>query len=143
MGFFLEKKSDLRHAVGPGFRVPVVRQAVRNVQSRLQFFRSTRGENVSPPAGPAAGRPPLLGSLARSRFVRHSAAALLSGSPELASSLPSNLGTRAHRALASTRNWQRRAAAAVCSVALSRRRLRWRRPNAGRIAQLAGCEGIS
>ena len=52
LGFFLEKKSDLRHAVGPGIRVPVVRQAVRNVQSRLQFVRSTRGENVSPPAPP-------------------------------------------------------------------------------------------
>ena len=67
---------------------------------------------------------------------------MLFGSHELDSSLPSDLGTRAHRALASTRNWQRRAAAAVCSVALSRRRLRWRRPNAGRIAQLAGCEAF-
>ena len=28
LGFFLEKKSDLRHAVGPGIRVPVVRQAL-------------------------------------------------------------------------------------------------------------------
>ena len=124
--FFSLRKDDLRHAVGPGSQGAGCSSVSEKAILFVGILRLSGHRGVL--SGAAVGRPPRLGSLARSRSVRHRAAALPPGSPDPACSLPSLSKSSAQRAefrapsaLISTWNWQRRAATASPSVASSRR----------------------